>query len=97
MQFTSPITSPTVWKHARVVCILKPGKDPARSSSYRPISLLDTISKLYEKILLARILQELSELGLILDEQFQFRHWHSTYLQLASLFKRITRNFDEKG
>jgi hypothetical protein len=31
---------PTAWKHARVISILKPGKDPALPSSYRPISLL---------------------------------------------------------
>jgi hypothetical protein len=31
--------SPPVWKHARVISILKPGKDPALPSSYRPISL----------------------------------------------------------
>jgi hypothetical protein len=37
---------PSVWKHARIVSILKPGKDPALPSSYRPISLLDTIGKL---------------------------------------------------
>ena len=47
---------PTVWKHARVISILKPGKDPALPSSYRPISLSDTIRKLFEKILLSRIL-----------------------------------------
>jgi hypothetical protein len=34
---------PTVWKHAQVISILKLGKDPALSSSYWPISLLDTI------------------------------------------------------
>jgi hypothetical protein len=34
---------PTVWKHARVISILKPGKDPPLPSSYRPTSLLDTI------------------------------------------------------
>ena len=39
---------PPVWKHARVISILKPGKDPAQPSSYRPISLLDTIGKLFE-------------------------------------------------
>jgi hypothetical protein len=42
---------PTASKHARVISILKPGKDPALPSSYRPISLLDTIGKLFEKIL----------------------------------------------
>ena len=47
---------PQAWKHARVISILKPGKDPALLSCYRPISLLDTIGKLFEKMLLARIL-----------------------------------------
>jgi hypothetical protein len=49
---------PAVWKHARVISILKQGKDPAQPSSYRPISLLDTIGKLFEKILLNSILYE---------------------------------------
>jgi hypothetical protein len=49
---------PSAWKHARVISILKPRKDPAQSSSYRPISLLDTIGKIFEKILLTRILYE---------------------------------------
>jgi hypothetical protein len=45
---------PSLWKHARVTSILKPGKDAAMPLSYKPISLLDTIGKLFEKILLAR-------------------------------------------
>jgi len=87
---------PQVWKHARVISILKPGKDPALPSSYRPISLLDTIGKLFEKILLARILYVVNERGLLRDEQFGFRPGHSTSLQLARLVERITRNFGEK-
>jgi hypothetical protein len=31
---------PSLWKHACVTSILKPGKDQALPSSYRPISLL---------------------------------------------------------
>jgi hypothetical protein len=42
---------PAEWKHATVFSILKPGKDSALPSSYRPISLLDTIGKLFENIL----------------------------------------------
>ena len=38
---------PTVWKYARVISILKPGKDPALPSSYQPVSLLGTIGKLF--------------------------------------------------
>ena len=92
---------PKVWKHARVISVLKPGKDPALPSSYRPISLFDTIDKLFEKILLCRILQcrilhVVSERGLMRDEQFGFRPRHSTFLQLARLVEKITRNFGEK-
>jgi len=87
---------PTAWKHAQVISILKPGKDAALPSSCWPISLLDTISKLFEKILLARILHEVNVCGLLWDEQFGFCPRHSTSLQLARLVERITRNFGEK-
>ena len=76
--------------------IFKPGKDPALPSSYRPISLLGSIGKFLEKILLATILHEASERGLMRAEQFGFRPRHSTSLQLARLVERITRNFCEK-
>jgi hypothetical protein len=79
-----------------VISILKPGKNPALPSSYQPISLLDTIGKLFEKIVLARILHEVSKHGLMQDEQFGFRPRHSMSLQLAHLTERITRNFGEK-
>ena len=87
---------PPVWKHGRVISILKPGKDPAQPLSYRPISLLDTIGKLFEKILLTRILYEVGERGLLRDEQFAFRPSHSTSLQLARLVERITRKFGKR-
>jgi hypothetical protein len=57
---------------------------------------LDTIGKIFEKILHARILHELSERGLFFDEQFGFRPRHSTSFQLTRLVERITRNFGEK-
>jgi hypothetical protein len=71
---------PPVWKHARVISTLKRGKDPALSSSYRPISILDTIGKVFEKIILSRILSEVNRRGLLRDEQFGFRPKHSTSL-----------------
>jgi hypothetical protein len=59
---------PPVCKHARVLPILKPGKDPTEPSSYRHLSLLDTVDKVFEKILLIRILREVNERGLLHDE-----------------------------
>jgi hypothetical protein len=87
---------PPVWKHARVLPILKAGKDPTQPSSYRPISLLDTVGKLFEKNLLTRVLRELNKRGLLRDEQFGFRPKHSTTLQLARLVERVNRNFHER-
>ena len=72
------------------------GDGSITAKSYRPISLLDTIGKLFEKVLLIRILHEVSVGGIIPDEQFGFRPGHSTSLQLARQVQRITRNFGEK-
>jgi hypothetical protein len=45
-------------------------------------------------ILLARILREISEHGLLRDEHFSFPPRHSTTLHLALLLERVNRNFD---
>jgi hypothetical protein len=87
---------PPAWKHAGVISILKPGKDPMLPSSYRLISLLDTVGRLFEKILLFRVLREVNERGLVRDEQFGFRPRCSTALQLARLVERVNRNSDKR-
>jgi hypothetical protein len=78
-----------------VISIQNPARDPALPL-YRPIIFLDTIGKLFEKIILARILHEVNVRGLMRDEQLGFRTKHSTSLQLARLVERIARNFGEK-
>jgi hypothetical protein len=50
----------------------------------------------FNKILLSRILYDVSGRGLLHDEQFGFRPKHSTTLQLARLVQRVSRNFGEK-
>jgi hypothetical protein len=46
---------PTTWKCAQIVMIPKPGKPINEVTSYRPISLLPILSKIFEKLLLNRI------------------------------------------
>jgi hypothetical protein len=60
---------PAAWNNARVFSILKPRKDPELPSCYRPSILLDTPGKLFEKILLSRILCEVGGRGLLRNEQ----------------------------
>jgi hypothetical protein len=46
---------PILWKFVQIIMIHKPGKPPNRVTSYRPISLLPIMSKIFERILLKRI------------------------------------------
>lgn len=77
---------PDTWKHAIVVPILKPKKVPSSPDSYRPISLLSSLSKVFEKVLLSRINDHLNSRPIIKDEQFGFRPKLST----SHLLKRVT-------
>jgi len=79
-----------------VISVPKPGNDLVLLLSYRPVSLLDNIDNLFGKILLARMLQEVSARELMRDEMFGFRHTHSTSFLLSRLAERITRNLGEK-
>jgi hypothetical protein len=64
---------PTQRKVARIILILKPGKPPHALPSYRPISLLPIVSKLFEKLLLKRLLPLIEHNYLIPTHQFDFR------------------------
>jgi len=46
---------PKQMKRAQVIMPLKPGKPPEHVTSYRPISLFPSLSKLFEKLLLKRL------------------------------------------
>jgi len=72
-------TFPSSWKHAIIIPIHKPGKLAHSPSSYRPISLLPSLSKLYERILLNRLK---SFIQIILKHQFGFKTHHSTCHQI---------------
>jgi hypothetical protein len=43
---------PTSWKEAKVVALPKPGKDPKFPQTLRPISLLSSTGKVFEKVIL---------------------------------------------
>ena len=45
----------SVWRHAITIPIFKPGKNPSKASSYRPISLLSNFSKVLEHIVHDRL------------------------------------------
>ncbi|KAJ2952535.1 hypothetical protein O0L34_g6854 [Tuta absoluta] len=82
-------TFPACWKEAIVIGIHKPGKPANEPTSYRPISLLNPLAKLYERMIYARLRDHAETNNLIPDEQFGFRQQHSyiwTKLFKCSLF-----------
>lgn len=81
---------PTEWKTARVVLLPKKGRDLNLSSGYRPICLINTIGKLYERLLLNRLQEELDEKDLISENQHGFRRGKSTTSAMLSLKQTIT-------
>ena len=68
---------PNKLKIAKVIPLYKSGNRNC-TSNYRPISILPTISKIFEKLLHKRIYNFLEHSNLIYDYQFGFRQGHST-------------------
>lgn len=87
---------PPHWKTAQIIMILKPGKQPEDPKSYRPISLLPILSKIYESLLLLRISPLVEHHRLIPDHQFGFRRMHSTIDQTHRLINEINKTFEAK-
>jgi len=54
------------------------------------------IGKLFDKILLIRILNEVSGHGFMRNDQFGFGPKHVTALQLARIIERVPGNLEEK-
>ena len=87
---------PSQWKYAKIIMIPKPNKPEYSVTSYRPISLLSTISKVFERLLLKRLLPILEKQQIIPEHQFGFRHKHGTPEQCHRIVEIITDAFERK-
>jgi len=76
------------------VALLKPAKDPELASSYRPISLLCHLYKLYERMILGRM-EKIVESKLI-PHQAGFRPGKSCTGQVLALTEHIERGFEDR-
>src|SRR5579863_313603 len=66
------------WGEAKVVVIPKPGRaDYSLTKSYRPISLLECVSKVFEKVIARRLSNDVDVYSLIPPSQFGSRRYHS--------------------
>jgi hypothetical protein len=88
------------WSHklkiVEIILIPKPGKDPQEVKSYRPISLLPTIAKLLEKLILRRIDPDFTISDWVPHHQFGFRTAHSTIQQCHRIAHTILKAVNNK-
>lgn len=85
---------PKTWRHADIIPIHKPGKNPTFPVNYRPISLLSNFAKVIEKIINKRLNVHSEEV--IQNEQFGFRDGHSAEHQIIRVIEYINDGFNTR-
>lgn len=81
---------PRLWKKSKLKIILKgSNKDKKQLNSYRPISLIPTMSKIFERIIMGRIQENYKQQGLENSNQYGFRPGKSTEDAILHLTKSI--------
>ncbi|GFT72775.1 probable RNA-directed DNA polymerase from transposon BS [Trichonephila clavipes] len=79
---------PKSWRMAVVIPILKPNSDDSNPQKYRPISLLSSLSKAYEFVILNRLNQHCLARNIIIPEQHG-----STVTQLLRVTELVHTGF----
>jgi len=86
---------PNQLKIAKVVPVFKSG-DRLSMDNYRPISLLPTLSKIFEKIVANRLMQFLNQNSILSQWQFGFRPRHSTLHPMVHFVNHISEALNKK-
>ena len=97
--FTSSIQIgyiPTAWKLATLRILLKPDKLPSLTTSYRPISLMSSIMKLFERVIEQRLRSYLEDIGFMNKYQSGFRQNKSTDDHLFRLSQSVMETFNRR-
>ncbi len=81
-------------KIARVSPVFKTG-DRTDPGNYRPISVLPTISKLYERVAHQQLSNYLNKCSIVSNSQFGFRKHHSTESCCLAMLDKMYKQLDE--
>ena len=81
--FEKWVLSKKNWKTAKIIPIIKPGKeDSLDPSKYRPISMLKVECKVLEKLMINRIMHHVHKISFLNDNQFGVTSQKSTAKEL---------------
>ena len=85
---------PSVWKQGKVAALFKSG-DRLDCNSYRPITILPTLSKILERAVHLQLYNYLEDNNILTSKQFGFRPKLSTVTALAHFSDSILQNLDQ--
>ena len=86
---------PSIWKTFSIIPIHKMGKPLDSPASFRPISLTSCVSKLFERIILSRLLFFLESNSILSPRQAGFRPGWSTLNQILYFSQSISHGFNK--
>ena len=88
---------PYVWKVSVLCMLIKPDKPPWQTTSYRPISLLSAIMKLFERVIEKRLRKHIEDNDFFSKYQSGFRksNCKSTNDHLFRLSQTIMESFNQ--
>ena len=86
---------PSIWKTSSIIPIHKMGRPLDSPASFRPISLTSCVSKLFERIILSRLLFFLESNSILSPRQADFRPGRSTLDQILYLSQSISDGFNK--
>ena len=86
---------PSTWKTSSIIAIHKIGKPLDSPAFFRPISLTSCVSKLFERIILSRLLFFLESNSIFSPRQAGFRPGRSTLDQILFLSQSISDGFNK--
>lgn len=79
---------PEEWKTSKLILIEKPNKTNDKVKKYRPLCLLNAVSKLWEQIINKRLTEEIKEkIGGLANNQYGFREGRSTIDAAQRIYK----------
>jgi hypothetical protein len=85
---------PKELKIANIIPIFKSGETDS-VGNYRPVSLLSTVSKVFERAFYSRLSSFIKQQKILYELQFGFREGHSTHMAIIQLLENIITSLDK--
>lgn len=90
-------TFPRSLRDTRVIPLYKRKGDRNNAANYRPVCLIDYLSKVFERVIRSRMQDTLERSRFFSPAQYGFRGKRSTELALARLWNNIAETIEEGG